>query len=437
MGFAGEDDGFGVRRNRTRVWEDASTMKARLIKEIEDLRKQGSDADPAQRKRVLVELAKLKAVKAAETRRRHEEAAEVGVLEVVGRDKDNEVDDDEDEDAQLDVVAAAKQAQAERQAVLAERVAKCNRRQPMQSVRMKGFPLEGVKKRYDVFFHKSNNRNSDNGTGPAIDADRLPTKAELRKEVRYKSCVAVGNSGALFGQALGKFIDSHDVVVRFNQAPTLTYEEHVGRVTSMRVLNRKWTQLYTAKVPKVGSRPLPFEPNATFVSARATVAMFTQLHKTLAYHHPKARVLALNSRMLAYTADLLAAYRECFRRANTQAFSGGNVPTLGLVTVMSLYRACDKVTVVGFGFPPHDANGKPGRFHYFRQAGTEQAAADKGNSIAAEAALLRQLATDGHITLCGKTGCFTNTTMPTVRTAVPTQVAGDEDARESRYSGSA
>ena len=47
----------------------------------------------------------------------------------------------------------------------------------------------------------------------------------------------VGSSGALRRNPRGSEIDSHDYVVRFNRAPTESYEELVGSRTDLRVTN--------------------------------------------------------------------------------------------------------------------------------------------------------------------------------------------------------
>ncbi|XP_050302266.1 beta-galactoside alpha-2,6-sialyltransferase 2 [Anthonomus grandis grandis] len=53
----------------------------------------------------------------------------------------------------------------------------------------------------------------------------------------FNSCAVVASSGALRGSNLGNFIDSHDVVLRFNDAPTKSFERDVGSKTTIRVLN--------------------------------------------------------------------------------------------------------------------------------------------------------------------------------------------------------
>lgn len=60
----------------------------------------------------------------------------------------------------------------------------------------------------------------------------------------FNTCAIVASSGALYGSNLGKFIDSHDLVLRFNNAPTTHFEKDVGKKTTIRVLN---SQVVTKK----------------------------------------------------------------------------------------------------------------------------------------------------------------------------------------------
>ena len=57
------------------------------------------------------------------------------------------------------------------------------------------------------------------------------------KSDTHKSCAIVGNSGRLLSTNYGELIDSHDYVIRFNQATTEGYEDHVGSKTNARVVN--------------------------------------------------------------------------------------------------------------------------------------------------------------------------------------------------------
>ncbi|KAL3281210.1 hypothetical protein HHI36_004424 [Cryptolaemus montrouzieri] len=64
----------------------------------------------------------------------------------------------------------------------------------------------------------------------------LPKRSVFENK-SFNSCVIVSSSGALYNSNLGKFIDSHDVVLRFNNAVTKNFEKDVGRKTTVRVLN--------------------------------------------------------------------------------------------------------------------------------------------------------------------------------------------------------
>ncbi|XP_028165760.1 beta-galactoside alpha-2,6-sialyltransferase 2 [Ostrinia furnacalis] len=59
----------------------------------------------------------------------------------------------------------------------------------------------------------------------------------LQENRAFNTCAVVTNAGALLGSRLGEFIDSHDMVLRFNNAPTVNYTDDVGSKTTFRVLN--------------------------------------------------------------------------------------------------------------------------------------------------------------------------------------------------------
>ncbi|KAM4731829.1 beta-galactoside alpha-2,6-sialyltransferase 2 isoform 2-T9 [Anableps anableps] len=53
----------------------------------------------------------------------------------------------------------------------------------------------------------------------------------------FKSCAVVTSAGAILRSRLGKEIDAHDAVLRFNAAPTEGYEHDVGNKTTIRIIN--------------------------------------------------------------------------------------------------------------------------------------------------------------------------------------------------------
>lgn len=52
-----------------------------------------------------------------------------------------------------------------------------------------------------------------------------------------ESVAIIGNSSSILRKKLGRVIDSHDDVVRFNRAKTKSFEDYVGTRTTLRVIN--------------------------------------------------------------------------------------------------------------------------------------------------------------------------------------------------------
>ncbi|KAM9710176.1 beta-galactoside alpha-2,6-sialyltransferase 2 isoform 2-T5 [Menidia menidia] len=53
----------------------------------------------------------------------------------------------------------------------------------------------------------------------------------------FRTCAVVTSAGAILRSGLGKEIDAHDAVLRFNAAPTEGYERDVGNKTTIRIIN--------------------------------------------------------------------------------------------------------------------------------------------------------------------------------------------------------
>eukprot|EP00192_Tetraselmis_astigmatica_P024706 CAMPEP_0117674886 /NCGR_PEP_ID=MMETSP0804-20121206/15299_1 /TAXON_ID=1074897 /ORGANISM="Tetraselmis astigmatica, Strain CCMP880" /LENGTH=421 /DNA_ID=CAMNT_0005483829 /DNA_START=718 /DNA_END=1983 /DNA_ORIENTATION=+ len=218
---------------------------------------------------------------------------------------------------------------------------------------------------------------------------------EGRKPVNHLalgSCAVVGNGGVLQLAFYGSSIDSHDVVFRTNQAPTLSYERHTGVRTTFRVVNKHWLIKYSTGGPTW----LPKERGMTLVMGRGEEPL---IKKTFDYYtnNQDIHTAKIGGQVGSRSRALLQEFRKRAKCIGGSNMVGGTTPTSGLYQVIMALSLCRTVTVYGFG------DGGRGKYQYYRFFNTERAV---GNTIVhsfeAEKALVKQLAREGRLTFCQK-----------------------------------
>ncbi|XP_041453957.1 CMP-N-acetylneuraminate-beta-1,4-galactoside alpha-2,3-sialyltransferase-like isoform X2 [Lytechinus variegatus] len=172
-------------------------------------------------------------------------------------------------------------------------------------------------------------------------------------EITSKSCsrcVVVGNGGVMKDSSMGAIIDDFDVVIRLNDAPTITYEKDVGSKTTIRMaypessfqsaIPYKGHWLYVIVIFK--QTDLEWISN---VAAGKKVPSSLRFWKSVARSVPKPadEFRIFNPHIIQETAELVG-----MKIGNGKV--GKNVPTTGSFAISMATRLCDEVSVAGFGY---------------------------------------------------------------------------------------
>uniref|UniRef100_A0A061S3I5 Alpha-N-acetyl-neuraminate alpha-2,8-sialyltransferase (Sialyltransferase 8E) n=1 Tax=Tetraselmis sp. GSL018 TaxID=582737 RepID=A0A061S3I5_9CHLO len=176
---------------------------------------------------------------------------------------------------------------------------------------------------------------------------------------RWRSCAIVGNSGTLRFGSFGADIDGHDMVYRFNQAPTDGYSEHVGGKTTFESLNAKFAHSLLNDDQAWHWR----DPPATFIFFEPLKLKDTYMEIRKRYPEVPAYMF---SPAFAYQAHrLYDRLQENLQAAGMGCFSGEK-PMSGFYAVLFAVSACDSVDLYGFDAWTDDMAGKHNlAYHYF------------------------------------------------------------------------
>lgn len=174
-----------------------------------------------------------------------------------------------------------------------------------------------------------------------------------------KSCAIVGNSGTLDDSEFGSKIDSCDLVVRFNAAPTEGYESDVGSRTTHRFVN-----LLIQRGDSLGFTT--GTPDNFISTLRNEIVVLkyagTSYHrKAIEKIHDSCTVLRVSRHYKHYYDSVLKHYV-----GEDRIPSGFNVgkSSLGFRAVLTFLPVVKSLDLFGFGFYSETS---PEKYHYWEE----------------------------------------------------------------------
>ncbi|XP_009364302.2 beta-1,6-galactosyltransferase GALT29A [Pyrus x bretschneideri] len=170
---------------------------------------------------------------------------------------------------------------------------------------------------------------------------------------RYSSCAVVGNSGILLKSNHGALIDSHEVVIRLNNARIQSFSEKVGSKTSISFVNSNILHLCARRD---GCFCHPYGLNVPMIMYICQpVHLFDY---TICNMSHKAPLLVTDSRFDMLCARIVKYYSlKRFVEETGKSFEEWGAVhdgsmfhySSGMQAIMLALGICDKVSVFGFG----------------------------------------------------------------------------------------
>jgi len=174
---------------------------------------------------------------------------------------------------------------------------------------------------------------------------------QLHYDFKDKTCAIVGNAPTVLENGYGKYIDSHDVVVRFNHSQTAGFEMNVGTKTNFRIISAKvFGYKECNSLTSFNSNFIPSLKNEHFIL------------KSDMNLSPRYLVGGLINNING--SNKVSIVQPSFQRTILESFAAGE-PSSGIFGIQLFLLFFNSVSIFGFDFYKNAANTQD--LHYFEQ----------------------------------------------------------------------
>ena len=187
------------------------------------------------------------------------------------------------------------------------------------------------------------------------------------------TCAVVGSASTMQGKRQGAAVDAHDVVFRFNNAPTRGFEQDVGSKTTFDLWNvyelieTSRSRLRWPRAEEYRRKSGPGSSghnNAPVPIFHARSEDWVRQFEAFRKRMPQIPVLMLDQEFSRHCYAWYAAVnpKPCETNGVFPMFQGCDFPTTGFFGVCVALHVCDRVTLFGF----HDRGRTVRRNHYWK-----------------------------------------------------------------------
>ncbi|KAK7263389.1 hypothetical protein RJT34_30978 [Clitoria ternatea] len=189
-----------------------------------------------------------------------------------------------------------------------------------------------------------------------VPIDEHSKKVTTFGDKRYSSCAVVGNSGILLNREYGSLIDSHEIVIRLNNARVDHFENKVGKKTSLSFVNSHILHLCARRAECFCH---PYGDHVPIVMYICQAVHFLDYTVCNASH--KVPLLVTDPRFDMLCARIVKYYslKRFVEETGKGLEQWGSEHdgalfhySSGMQAVMLALGICDKVSIFGFGKSP-------------------------------------------------------------------------------------